>query len=185
MAMLMLASLIFSHLDTSRAPLYPEVMNTTAERIKSLNLQAHPEGGWYVETYRSSDTVTWEGGERSACTGILFLLEQGQVSTFHRIDADELWHYHEGSPVRVHMLSESGYESFVVGPLSTPGARLQAWVPKGVWFGAEPLGDGPHSLVGCTVAPGFEFSRFELARREALMAEFPAHEELITRLTRG
>ena len=125
------------------------------------------------------------GGERSACTGILFLLEQGQVSTFHRIDADELWHYHEGSPVRVHMLSESGYESFVVGPLSTPGARLQAWVPKGVWFGAEPLGDEPHSLVGCTVAPGFEFSRFELARRDALLAEFPAHVDLITRLTRG
>ena len=180
-----MGSCSFPCLDTRTLALYPVSMNTTADRIKSLNLQAHPEGGWYVETYRSPDTVTWEGGERSACTGILFLLEQGQVSTFHRIDADELWHYHEGGPVRVHMLSEKGYDTFVVGPLSTPGARLQAWVPKGVWFGAEPLGDEPHSLVGCTVAPGFEFSRFELARRKALIAQFPAHAELVTRLTRG
>ena len=85
------------HLDTSRAlPLYPEVMNTTAERIKSLNLQAHPEedgGDLSLPRHRHLGRASVP-----ACTGILFLLEQGRVSTFHRIDADELWHYHEGEP---------------------------------------------------------------------------------------
>jgi aspartate aminotransferase-like enzyme/predicted cupin superfamily sugar epimerase len=149
--------------------------------INQLELIAHPEGGWYRETYRAPGT---QPPRRDASTAIYFLLAQGQVSHFHRIDADELWHYYEGDPVRVHILDESGYREMLIGPLSITDAHPQGVVSAGAWFAAESVGGvAQYSLVGCTVAPAFDFDRFELAERDTLIALFPDHRSLVSRLT--
>jgi len=153
------------------------------ERIRQLELLRHPEGGWYRETYRASARVQLGGQDRAASTSIYFLLASGEVSNFHRIDADEQWHHYEGAALRLHILDDSGLRQLDVGPLDTPGARPQCWVPAGAWFGAEVLSDDGYALVGCTVAPGFEFASFELANRPELLARWPAHRDVIERLT--
>ena len=157
-------------------------MNSAKDIIEKLGLMAHPEGGWFAETYRAEARVQWESQERTASTSIYFLLEKGQRSAFHRIDSDEMWHHYQGAAIRITLLEEAGPRVIDVGPLSD-GLSPQAWVPAGVWFGAEPLGKGDYTLVGCTVAPGFEFSSFEMAQREALLERWPDHRELIVRLT--
>ena len=158
--------------------------HTLPERARSLisrlKLEAHPEGGWFRERYRAE--VTSEG-ERAASTAIYFLLTEGSSSKLHRIDADEGWHHYEGDPIRVHMLEGDEHSSFDLGPLAE-GQEPQGLVPAGRWFGAELLpGAHGYALVGCTVAPAFEFSSFELANRGALLSRYPEHSELIRRLT--
>jgi len=126
--------------------------------IGKLGMQRHPEGGWYVETFRDAD-----GGERGHSTAILFLLEAGDVSHWHRVrDAVEVWHYHAGAPLAL-TLSPNGHdaESFRLGPNILNGEKPQVVVPADYWQTATSLGHW--TLVGCTVAPGFEFSSFELA----------------------
>jgi predicted cupin superfamily sugar epimerase len=145
--------------------------------IARLGLQPHPEGGWYRETHRSS-VLGAEG--RCAATSILFLLEHPHVSHLHRIDAEELWYWHAGTALDVHVLGCDG--TLATHRLGSQGA-FQLAVPKGLWFGAEPPAAGDWALVGCAVAPGFEFSGFKLATREALLLDCPRHEELIRRLT--
>jgi hypothetical protein len=165
-----------------------------AELIARLALQAHPEGGWYRETHRSAARVmpaseaVREGREatpgegRAAFTSILFLLEAPQVSHLHRLDAEELWNWHAGAPLDIRILSQAGRcDSRRLGPGA--GESFQAVVPAGDWFGAEVAPRGDWSLVGCVVAPGFEFSKFELADRTALLAQYPLEAELIRRLT--
>ena len=93
-----------------------------------------------------------------------------------------MWHHYQGATIRITLLEEDGPRVLDVGPLSA-GFLPQAWVPAGVWFGAELLGEGDYTLVGCTVAPGFEFSSFEMAKRDALIERWPGHRELIERLT--
>jgi len=146
--------------------------------IQKLDLQPHPEGGYFTETYRTDAPA----GERAASTGIYFLIETGNVSHFHRIDADEMWHFYAGDGLTVHMISPSGdYGQLRLG--TGDDEVFQAVVPAGYWFGAEVSEDGRFALVGCTVAPGFEFEGFELADRDELSTEFPDHEEIIRRLT--
>ena len=157
-------------------------MKTATEIVKKLGMTAHPEGGWFVETYRASETLDFSGSARPVSTAIYFLLEHGQRSAFHRIDADEMWHHYEGSPIRITILDAEGLRSETVGAISD-GYIPQCWVPAGVWFAAEPLGRQPYGLVGCTVAPGFEFSTFEMASRQHLLQKWPEHEEVINRLT--
>lgn len=159
--------------------------------ITTLGLARHPEGGWFRESYRSSGTIPASalprrfGGDRSYCTSIYFLLEKGDVSAFHRIRSDELWHFHAGAGLTIHVFSPTGgYRTLLVGGDPGAGESFQAVVPAGSWFGAEVTGDGEFSLVGCTVAPGFDFADFELADRETLLGLFPARGELIRRLTR-
>lgn len=148
--------------------------------IEKLGLQAHPEGGYFTETYRAHAP---DGG-RAASTGIYFLIETGNISRFHRIDADEMWHFHAGDPLIVHMINEQGtYRYFVMGPDPEKGQQFQAVVPAGVWFGAELMHDGQYSLVGCTVAPGFEFDGFELAEKTELLRAYPEHRAIIEKLT--
>lgn len=114
---------------------------------------------------------------------IYFLLSSQDRSRFHRIDADEGWHHYEGDPVRVHILDRGEHRWLDIGPLHEE-IKPQGVVPAGVWFGAEVLaGAHGYALVGCTVAPAFEFSRFELAERGALLSEAPEHSVIIERLT--
>lgn len=155
--------------------------------VRELGLQPHPEGGFYRETYRDRARVlrAADGAERSASTAIYYLLCDGAFSAWHRIRSDEGWHFYAGDPLDVHVLHADGrLETHHLGnPLADPGTAFQAVVPAGCWFAAERI-TGRHgfALAGCTVAPGFEFSEFELADANALAAAFPAHAALLARL---
>jgi len=130
---------------------------TPQEIIAALGMQRHPEGGWYVETFRDS-----EGGSRGHSTAIYYLLEAGERSHWHRVrDAAEIWHFYAGDPLRLRISDGKTVEEVTLGIDLAKGARPQAVVPADAWQAAEPL--GRFTLVGCTVAPGFEFSRFEMA----------------------
>ena len=131
---------------------------TPRDIIERLGLEQHPEGGWYRETWRS----THEGGGRSPGTAIYYLLGAGEFSHWHRIDADEIWHWYSGAPLSL-TVSRDGHdaEATVLGPEIRAGQRPQVVVPANWWQCATSL--GAYTLVGCTVAPGFEFSGFEMA----------------------
>jgi uncharacterized protein len=131
---------------------------TADEVIRLLDLAPHPEGGHFRETFR--DARTTEGG-RSVSTAIYFLLARGERSHWHRVDAVEVWHYYAGAPLEVEIAEASGVTSVRLGPDLAAGERPQAVVPPHAWQAAQSLGDW--TLVGCTVAPGFEFRGFELA----------------------
>lgn len=133
-----------------------------AEIIATLGMRRHPEGGWYVETFRDNPRGGPQGG-RGNSTAIYFLLEHGDVSAWHRVkDAVEIWHFHAGSPVELRMHQEGGdVTSHRLGIDIASGERPQLVVPAGCWQTARSLGEW--TLVGCTVAPGFEFAQFELA----------------------
>lgn len=150
-----------------------------------LNLAPHPEGGFFKETYRSSTVVSTPAGQRSSSTAILFLVTPENVSRMHRIKSDEIWHFYRGSPLTVVEVQEDGS---VRTTIIDSQANSQYVVRSGTWFGS--FTNGPeYSLVGCTVAPGFDFADFELASREALLESCPAGDsasrELILRLTEG
>lgn len=131
------------------------------EIIATLAMQPHPEGGWYVETFRDT-----HGGERGHSTAIYYLLESGQVSAWHRVkDAAEVWHYYAGGPLALSQRGDTGIVmTAVLGADLMAGERPQVVVPANVWQMAEPLGEW--TLVGCTVAPGFDFASFELEARQ-------------------
>jgi predicted cupin superfamily sugar epimerase len=131
---------------------------TAEDVIRLLDLKPHPEGGHFRETFR--DRAGPDGRSRS--TAIYFLLKQGEVSAWHRIDAAELWHFHAGAPLRLRIAVEAGrLETHRLGTDLASGDRPQAIVPNGAWQSAESL--GAWTLVGCTVAPGFLFEHFEMA----------------------
>jgi len=127
------------------------------EVIERLGLEPHPEGGWYRETLRAPGAA----GGRGACTSILFLLEAGQRSDWHRIDATEIWLHQLGGPVILRVTAGEAVIEHRLGPDIAAGEVLQAAVPAGEWQAAETL--DRWALVGCVVAPAFEFSSFELA----------------------
>jgi predicted cupin superfamily sugar epimerase len=126
--------------------------------IRLLGLQPHPEGGYFRETFR--DTATDSTG-RAASTAIYFLLREGEVSRWHRVDAAEAWHWYAGAPLALTMVDAAGRQKVKLGPDLVAGERPQAVVPAGAWQQAASL--AAWTLVGCTVAPGFQFSGFELA----------------------
>lgn len=132
-------------------------MSTADDIIAHLGLQPHPEGGHYRETFR--DTAA--DGRRAASTAIYFLLRRGERSHWHRVDAVEIWHYHAGAPLRLDIAQGESRECIILGADLAAGQRPQGLVPVQAWQAAESLGDW--TLVGCTVAPGFEFEGFELA----------------------
>jgi predicted cupin superfamily sugar epimerase len=165
--------------------------NTAADWIQALQLKPHPEGGYYRETYRSTESIPKAGlpdrfsGPRSFYTAIYFLLEGNQFSAFHRIRADEMWHFYGGSPLILHRIDAGG--NLAVHRLGAGGggeALFQLVVPAGDWFAAEVSDRNGYALVGCTVAPGFDFADFELGRRAELLARFPRHAAIIERMTR-
>ncbi|GAB3177905.1 cupin domain-containing protein [Telluribacter humicola] len=160
--------------------------------VNKYNMQAHPEGGYFAETYRSAEQIPQSalpdrfGGSRVFSTGIYFLLEGHHFSALHQIQSDELWHFYTGDPLEVYVIHpEDGLlEVIRLGPDPERGEVFQAAVPAGTWFGSRPIPGSTYSLVGCTVAPGFDFADFELADRELLLAQYPQHREVIEALTR-
>lgn len=159
--------------------------------IDKLSLIAHPEGGYYRETYRSELSIAREAlppqfpGPRLVSTAIYFLLEGENFSAFHRLRSDELWHFYDGSPITVHVIEPDGsYSEIQLGNDPDAGDVLQAPVKAGRWF-ASRVGD-PESfaLAGCTVAPGFDFADFEMGNRAELVRLYPRHRSLIESLTR-
>jgi predicted cupin superfamily sugar epimerase len=130
---------------------------TASDLIRLLDLQPHPEGGHFRETFRDPRTI--DG--RAASTAIYFLLARGERSHWHRVDAVEVWHWYAGSALRLELHDGAGTTAISLGANLAAGQRPQAVVPAGAWQAAESLGDW--TLVGCTVAPGFDFAGFELA----------------------
>jgi predicted cupin superfamily sugar epimerase len=126
--------------------------------IRLLDLKPHPEGGHYRETFRD---VPMRASGRAASTAIYFLLKRSERSHWHRVDAVEIWHWHAGSALNLKINSGGATETLRLGPDLAAGERPQAAVPAYAWQAAETTGDW--TLVGCTVAPGFQFEGFELA----------------------
>lgn len=159
--------------------------------IQQLALRPHPEGGYYRETYRSHATTVVANNsvpgsaERNVCTGILFLLEAGNFSAFHRIASDEMWHFYAGQSIEIVEIEDSG-QLFTtrLGPDFLSGDTPQHVVPARRWFASRLAPGGNFALVGCTVAPGFDFADFELASRSELTALYPQHGALIRALSR-
>ncbi len=159
--------------------------------IQELNLVPHPEGGYFRETYRSSDSIpshlleNQNQGDRNVCTCIYFLLTSSSFSAFHRIQQDEIWHFYKGAAIELHQISPSGhYSKNSIGNNIAEGETPQLVVPGGNWFAAAVPKPDSYALVGCTVAPGFDFQDFILARRNVLITEFPEHTEVIRKYTR-
>ncbi len=157
--------------------------------IDALELRPHPEGGWYKETWRSEQPVTAARADgpatRSAATSIYYLLERGDFSAFHRIASDELWVWQAGGGIDIHVLEPGcAPRTLALGAPLAEGRVAQAVVPAGAWFASAPAPDAAFVLVCCVVAPGFEFSEFEMARRAELLAASPAESALIERFTR-
>lgn len=159
--------------------------------IEKLQLQQHPEGGFFSETYRSQEEMSADalperyGSARTFGTSIYFLLTPDSVSNFHRLKSDEIWHFHQGGAATIHMISPTGELSAkTIGADLEEGQSLQVVIPKGHWFAAEVVA-ADYILVGCTVAPGFEFEDFELASRHNLSSAYPQHQTLIERFTKN
>ena len=166
-------------------------MNTKETLIKKLDLLPHPEGGYYKEVYRSEGGIPANTlpniyqGDRNYATSIYFLLTSESFSAFHKINQDEIWHFYDGAPIRLHIISKDGiYSNHIIGRNVLEGQVPQLVVQGGDWFAAEVIGDNTYAFVGCTVAPGFDFKDFALPSRKELIDLFPEHNEIITRLTR-
>jgi len=140
-------------------PTRPEL--AADEVVRLLGLAPHPEGGHYRETFRDAATA---GAGRAASTAIYFLLRAGERSRWHRVDAAEVWHWYGGAPLALRVATAGGLIAHALGAELAAGERPQVVVPAGAWQSAESL--GAWTLVGCTVAPGFEFAGFELAAPE-------------------
>jgi len=151
--------------------------------VKELGLLPHPEGGFYKETYRSIDLVKTPNGERNVSTVIYFLLTSANVSRFHRIQSDEHWFWHEGSPLTIHILEDGMHHQLSLGPINSSGSSPQHVVRAEKIFGSsvdEPEG---FALVSCVVSPGFDFKDFELFREDHLLELYPNSKEIIKKLT--
>jgi predicted cupin superfamily sugar epimerase len=150
--------------------------------IEELGLQPHPEGGFYKETFRSPELLS--DRDRNLITAIYFILTSDNVSKFHRIVSDELWFFHAGSPITIHLLDhEYGHREIALGNEFNSGQVPQFCVPGGTIFGSSVDVLGSYALVSCVVAPGFDFADFELFDRETLLKEFPEQQSIIERLT--
>ena len=166
-------------------------MRTPEYWIEHLRLQPHPEGGYYRETYRSREEISVNDlpnsfkGWRNISTAIYFLLTQKDRSLFHRIKSDELWHFHYGDPLNIYVLGDRGLMTYTLGANPENGQALQIAIPANHWFGAANAHNAAYTLTSCTVAPGFDFQDFEMARRGDLLEEFPKFEEIILKLTKA
>ncbi len=163
------------------------------EVIDHLELQPHPEGGFFKPIYRSDGVIARQAlpprftGNRAFSTGIYFLLTHTGFSAFHQLKADEGWHFYLGDSIAIYMIRENGeLDTHIMGKNLLQGEVCQAYVPAGSWFAAKIIDPRPasYALVGCTVAPGFEFEDFTLAQKKQLIELFPQHQTLIEELTR-
>jgi uncharacterized protein len=160
--------------------------------IERLGLKPHPEGGYYRQTYKADLLIAKEAlpagftGARAVSTAIYLLLEGENFSAFHRLRSDEIWHFYEGGPLVVDVISPAGECSAIfLGRDPEAGQVLQAVVRAGCWFASHVADWKSWALAGCTVSPGFEFEDFEMGKRGELVELYPHCRELIERLTRG
>ena len=160
--------------------------------IEKLRLEAHPEGGYFRQTYRAEMMIAREAlpagftGARAASTAIYFLLDGENFSAFHRLRSDEVWHFYAGSPLVVDVIDASRKHSSIhLGNDPEAGQVFQAVVRAGCWFASHVADWKSWAVVGCTVAPGFDFADFEMGKREELVREYPRHRDVIEKLTRG
>jgi predicted cupin superfamily sugar epimerase len=157
--------------------------------IERLGLEPHPERGYYRQTYRASLTVnsSAHGAERAASTAIYFLITASEPVTYlHRLKSDEIFHLYEGGPLEILRLFADGtWDVARLGMDLDAGERPQIVMPAGTWFGTALTAGASHCLVGCTVAPGFEFADFELAEGPELEARYPGAASRIRTMTRG
>jgi uncharacterized protein len=166
-------------------------MPTAEELIRHLGLQPHPmEGGFFRETYRAGDSwpaaalPTRYQAAHSASTAIYYLLTPSTFSAMHRLQSDEIFHFYLGDPVRMLQLEPNGAgRTIVLGSDVLAGQQVQAIVPRGIWQGSclEPA--GAFALLGCTVAPGFDYADYENGDRQNLVTQYPAFADMIRRLT--
>lgn len=157
---------------------------TAQEAIDTLNLSPHPEGGFYKRTYASDHTILNEKKEeRHVCTAIYYLLRDGGKSLFHRIRSDELWFFHLGEPLEIISIQGEHLKTIFLGNDIEKGEVPQAAIPANTWFAAWIKNEKGFSLVSCTVSPGFDFSDFELAKREDLVQQFPHLKDIIEEFT--
>lgn len=159
--------------------------------IRELDLRDHPEGGHYRETYRSEGSIAASAlpgpprGDRAYSTAIYYLLRSDEVSLLHRLRSDELFHFYLGSPLVIHEIDpRGGYRARRLGTDPSRGESPQVVVLAGRWFGATVDAPDTFSLVGCTVAPGFDFDDFETGDRSGLLRLCPDQRPIIERLTR-
>ena len=159
--------------------------------IQQYNLQPHPEGGWYKETYKSSEYIAANAlperfdGSRTFSTAIYFLLEQKNFSAFHRIKSDECWHFYAGDSLMVYVIQANGTLDIIdLGNDIKKGQVFQYVVPANCWFASRPAPGSNFCFVGCTVAPGFDFDDFELADANTLSLLYPQHKNFIKELCR-
>ncbi len=159
--------------------------------IDILKLKEHPEGGYFAEVLRSNEIIEKESlpsrykDNRCLFTSIYFLLYEDKYSAFHRLKSDEIWHFYEGTRLLIHIIeNKNSLKSISLGKDIKKGDEYSALIKAGTWFAAEVENKTSFSLVGCTVAPGFEYDDFELGKRERLIKLYPKHRKIIERLTR-
>lgn len=159
--------------------------------IRKLDLQKHPEGGYFKEVYRSDEIIGQKNlperytSGRNYSTSIYFMIEGDDFSSFHRLESDELWHFYEGTAIKIIMIDKNGkLENKLLGTDFEKGENPVAVIKKATWFAAELVDKTMYSLIGCTVAPGFDFEDFTLAKSDDLIKNFPYHSEIIKKFTR-
>ncbi|WP_252504505.1 cupin domain-containing protein [Sporosarcina sp. Marseille-Q4943] len=157
--------------------------------ISNLGLTPHREGGYYKQAFHSTETISDQevtvnfDGDRKLYTSIYFLLTSKDISHFHRLKSDELWYYHAGSPLTIHVIEENGdYKEIKLGLNLDKGEVPQALVPKNTIFGSSVMDPDTFSLVGCMVSPGFEYKDFELFTQEELLLKYPQHKDVILKM---
>lgn len=147
-------------------------------------MQPHPEGGYYKETYRSADLVNnAEGNQRNISTAIYFLLENQQKSHLHKIKSDELWFHHQGETLEIISIQNGELVRTYLGSDLDAGEVLQATIPANTWFGLKVKNGNGFALVSCTVAPGFDFSDFEMSHKANLLNQFPLLKKTISEMS--
>ncbi len=165
-------------------------MREVSYYVDRLQLQPHPEGGYFSETYRAGERIAQPHlparfpGDRAFSTAIYFLLEAGQFSAFHRIRSDEVWHFYAGQPLHIYVIPPDGSLEIIRLGDDLEDSVFQAVVRAGCWFASQPASATGFSLVGCTVAPGFDFEDFEMASYAGISQLFPQHDAVIRALCR-
>jgi uncharacterized protein len=158
--------------------------------IDKLQLLPHPEGGYFKETYRSDESILKENlpegfsGVRNFSTAIFYLLQNEQCSKLHRIKSDEMWHFYDGSGLKIFVINDNkNLSERKLGLNIDKGELPQVVVEAGKWFGAQVNKSNTYCLAGCTVSPGFDFDDFELGERKNLLKLFPDYQDIIIQLT--
>lgn len=159
--------------------------------ISALNLQPHPEGGYFREVYRSAGVIAASGlptyfGSRHFATSIYYLLGGKEFSAFHKLKSDEIWHYYDGCGLTLYVIQQDGtLITKMLGKHAGEGESLQQVIPANHWFAAKPADTHSYTLAGCTMAPGFDIMDFELGTFEDLAKQFPQHSAIIRLLTKA